>query len=841
MHEEVEILNRILKKESPLLFLGAGFSIGAKLLNNRDFPKGDQLKYIIIEDFLKIKKDDSEYEELKSYSLSKVCQYGRNVKSENHLNDFIADYLKSSKPANFHYSITKYPWRKIYTTNIDDIIETIYKENKKDILVQNLYRKSTLNKDCTEYLKLHGCVNNPSEGIVFSTDEYIDSMTRPKDYRFNSLCLDINSEDFIFIGSEFEEVNIDYYLKLYENSGYKSSRGKIIFINPKPSLFLKSKIKKIGASLIQWTTEDFLKHIENIFIDEKTKLNSSKVLLKKSGFELLNKENLNSNELYDSNLYLGYEPNWKDVFFDWDFIHNDLLSEFSKFKIYVEGKKVGIFSICGKAFSGKSVFIRRIAVELLKDDYEIYTFKGRQFNFFPFYQHVINSEAEKVALLIDDASYHYKAIKQLSRFNFKDKIFIIVTTSRPFYHFRKRYHFIEENFKEFSIESNITEEYASNVVKKLEEKGYLGELKGINNIEDRYKKVVLQNDIFSLLSLITQGTGFKERMLKEIVPLIKNYSLVNDLLLKTAIFEELELPYFPKELVTYLYTDNSSYILSTSDDFIKFNENGDIQFRAKFYSQNLIKRNGKQKIIDSIIDILIFIAPQISEPLQRSGNSYWCEIQEALTKQRLLKNIFGLNNSDIKKILLSLKGYYNDNSHFWLQLGIVEQSLNEFEKALNHFQQAEALNPNSYIIKHAIGRNYMKHANHMESLLLAASYHSLGTSILLPLIEDQEEYSARAFSTHSYLYEEIKYIEKFNINITNTELKKLFGYLKKIVDKDPEDVMAKHMSNRFYNFLKKTNKLNVIKINLKDLSFFRSFFQDYNTNLDEILDEQDIS
>lgn len=48
MNEEVEILNRILKKESPLLFLRAGFSIGAKLLNTRDFPKGDELKLLLM-------------------------------------------------------------------------------------------------------------------------------------------------------------------------------------------------------------------------------------------------------------------------------------------------------------------------------------------------------------------------------------------------------------------------------------------------------------------------------------------------------------------------------------------------------------------------------------------------------------------------------------------------------------------------------------------------------------------------------------------------------------------------------------------------------------------------
>lgn len=843
MDKDIEVLKRILLKESPLLFLGAGFSIGAKLANGENFPKGDGLKFVIIEKFLKINNSDDEYKELCTYSLSKVCQYARNIKSELHLNDFISDFLKNATPSSFHKELTQFSWRKIYSTNIDDIIESIYRDRNKELLIQNFSRKSTLNKDCTEYLKLHGCVNNPSEGIVFSTEEYVESMARPKDYRFNSLCMDINSEDFIFIGSEFEEINIDYYLKLYESSGYTSSRGKLIFINPKPSLFLKSKIKKLGATLIEWTTEEFANYLKELVSKEKEIVNTPKVKLNKSGFKLLRKEDSNKDiELYDSNLYLGFEPKWQDIFYDWDFKHSELLTEFDSFKSYVENtqnRDVGIFSICGKAFSGKSVFLRRLAVELKNDNYEVYNFKGRHFNYYPFYQYVIKSEYNKFALLIDDASYHYKAVKQLSRFNFKGKELIIITTSRPFYHYRKRYHFVEENYREFSIETRISVDYGKNIVDKLSEKGYLGELKKFDDPESQVDNVVKQSDIFSLLSYITQGSGFKERMLKEIVPLVNKEPLVNDLLLKTAVFEELDLPYFPKELVTYIYTEKTSHILSLADDFLKFNSKGDIQFRAKFYAKSLIKANGKHRIKEAIKDILIFISPQISESNQRAGNSYWCEIQEALTKQRLLKNLFGFKKSDIKELLLGIQSYYTDNSHFWLQLGISEQSLNEFEKALNHFKQAEALNPHSYIIQHAIGRNYMKHANYLDTQIIASAHHATGVDTLLPLIENQEEYSARAFSTHSYLNEELIYIEKFKVKVSNSHLKKLFGYLKKIIDKDPEDVMAKHMSNHFYKFLQRTNNLNVINISFRDLSNFKSFFQDYNTSISELLEEQD--
>lgn len=166
-----------------------------------------------------------QYEELISYSLSKICQFAEYEKSKEHLTDFLTEIFKYLQPSSFHYYFTNYPWRRIYTTNIDDLVENIFRKNNKDLLKQNSRRKSTLANENTEYIKLHGCVDNPSEGYTFSSEEYIDSIQRSNDYRFSSLSLDMQTQNFIFIGTNFDEFNIDYYLKLYENAGYYSSKG----------------------------------------------------------------------------------------------------------------------------------------------------------------------------------------------------------------------------------------------------------------------------------------------------------------------------------------------------------------------------------------------------------------------------------------------------------------------------------------------------------------------------------------------------------------------------------------------------------------------------------------
>lgn len=162
-------LKRILEFEDPILFLGAGFSLGAMTQNGKDFPTGNQLKIEIIKELLKIEEGTSDFDDLVKYNLSDICNYSENEKSVAHLTDFLVQMFQNAQPADFHELVSVYPWRKIYTTNIDDIIETIYKKEKKELLVQNYRRRSTLRLNGKiEYIKLHGCVNNPSENLTFT-------------------------------------------------------------------------------------------------------------------------------------------------------------------------------------------------------------------------------------------------------------------------------------------------------------------------------------------------------------------------------------------------------------------------------------------------------------------------------------------------------------------------------------------------------------------------------------------------------------------------------------------------------------------------------------------------
>lgn len=833
----LERLKSVLLNETPILFLGAGFSLGAKTKHGNDVPTGSELKKIIIEKFLKLTQESADYKELSNYSLSQVCQFCNNKQDPQYLTDFLTSFFSQLRPADFHYRLTNYFWKKIYSTNIDDLVETVFKDNEKSLLVQQFKRKNTHREnDATEYFKLHGSVNNPSEGYTFSTDEYVDSIVQSRDYRFSTLASDMHSEHFIFLGSSFEEFNLDYYFKLYENTGYASSRGKVFVVNPRPSLLLRSKLERIQGILIEWTTTQFFDFIDSLINTnatvDKYDLNKD---VDKLGFKSLKaiRQKLSSVTNYDSSLYLGYEPRWEDVLFDWDFINREVSSVLEDFLALNYDRKASVLTLYGKPYIGKSTYLRRIAVTLHNYGFETYYFVGKNFNYYPFLQIIRKASSSEFAIIVDNASYYYSPLKQLMKHVPIGKKLVVVTASRPYFHFKWRYNFVGENFTEVWLDPKISRSYARTIESKLDEKGYLGELKTLVEKDARIDKIVKSNDIMSFLFSITYGNGFIQRLNKDLKPVIEGDSQTKDILLALAIFAKLELPHFPAELITYFSNNRAKEFIKKIDAFTKTTFENNLQLRSGFFTKDIIKSVTLEKVIDHVKEILIAISAQVDD----ISHSYWNEIHASLIKEKILRTHLGLSSQQIRILLYSLRNYYSDNFNYWIQLGIAEQREKDFEKALNHFRQAEALRPNSYMVQNAIGRNFLKQANATGNVAIASKYFEEGAKILIELIENREEHQAKAFSTHTYLHEKIIFLDRFKIISTNEDLNKMGDYLKRITDKDPDDIMARHITNKFVSHLRRIKKANLYKLELHDLSKLKSLFFEPRVDLDEVIDD----
>ncbi|CAM4221589.1 hypothetical protein PATY110618_02460 [Paenibacillus typhae] len=298
-------------------------------------------------------------------------------------------------------------------------------------------------------------------------------------------------------------------------------------------------------------------------------------------------------------------------------------------------------------------------------------------------------------------------------------------------------------------------------------------------------------------------------------------------LLDLAIFDKAELASYPVELIAMVYKTNTNDLIEKSTNFVKQTKNKNYRLRSGYFTAKILGLWGKEAILKNVKDILIAISPQIIE----NSNNYWAEMFETLLKEKFLSKILRIDKIQTRKLLVELQSYFSETSYYWLQLGLAEQKLNEYEKALNHFRQAEAISPNSYHVQHAIGRNFMRQANSMNDSIDAIDLFKEGENIILSLINEKELFQAKSHSVHCYLFEKIYFLKKFNIIPTNEELKDMKKYLDQLTEKDEEGAMVKDINNYFYNYLNGIGKLGMIKIKLTDLNKYQFIFQEYEKDL----------
>lgn len=803
MDKQIETkLQNVLLKGSPILFTGAGFSKGA--LNNYDeaIPDGGQLKKLLIEKLLLCNENDENFSELNQASLSDLCSYCENQCSVLKVQDFLSEYFSYCKPQKYHEIVANFPWSKIYTTNIDDLFENA---SRIKLRVQNRAVQCTYTRaDSIEYIKLHGCVRNPSGKYVFSRQQYIDSMMHSTDYRFSSFARDMQTENFVFLGFDMNEINLDYYLKLYQNAIGHSINGQLFFVNPYPNLIFKDKISQIGGCIVEMSTEQFANFLAKIS-ENKVELKNGNII---KGYVCVNKDFSSKKALksYDSNLYLGYEPKWCDIYFDWDFINPQIEKLVENIKSVTEQGNM-IVSIVGKAMCGKSIYLKRIGLDLVKANFETYEFIDRRFDYNYFLASIKNSSDSRIALLVDNASFYYGAIRDLVNNMPPNKRIVVITTSRKYLHGRKRYNLISEaSFYEEYLEDNISvkerETFAKSISKKLDEKGFLGELKSLSD-EQRINFIYKNIDLSTLLYKLTYGTRFKSRLREIYVrqkEKLKEESL--DFLILLAIFKKVDLPYVPLELLGLLETDKYQLILDQLADFIQILEDKKgVMLRNDILLDVILSKVNASKKIELLTRVLMTISPQATDKV----HSYWNEIQSTLMKGKLLRSNLKMSNTDVKTMLVAIKNYYNEDFNYWIQVGIAEQNNHDYEKALNRFKQAESLNPRSYLVQNVIARNFLRQANQQHSIIDAEKLFIEGKTRMLKLINERDEFQVKAYSTHCYIYEQICFWEKFDIKPKKEEVASIIKLLKNIESVDPNDPMAKQITKKLALFLQKNN------------------------------------
>lgn len=839
-----DLLSKILTQSNPTLFLGAGFSIGS--ISTRNTMDGTNLKEYIYVTYFESKKDELELNEenlieIKNYDLRKTCEtlyyfYGDEA-GKKLLSDLLVECYSDIRPGKnkFHLKLTKYPWRKIFTVNIDDLVENIYRINKENLFVQNNIKLKEETEDVTVLYKLHGCVNQPDEGFIFSDSDYSKLISKKLDAKSNLFVQEVQNNDIIFIGARMDEPDIRYYLQVYENAGCKYRTNKIVFIDPFPTLNLKTIANKLGAVLIESTTEEFLNFIEELKYCPSA-IENSLISLNYNGIYRLSDLEKTYNSPYESKLYFGNNCTWQDVYDGWIF-------EIAPFKKAVEvldelislNHSVSCLCIYGPFFVGKSCLLKNLGYYLSSKSFEVLEYRGINLNIRALKDYIEKSLSKEFVLIIDNAAYYYERLEKLLLWNCAGKRLVIIAASRTYYHKRKKYYLIGKSFREYELAYSINIKSAEVIRNKLDEKSHLSYLSSYSP-DKQMKSITKKRTIINLIIDLTYGkisNRIKEEYQK-CLPLLTDQEQL--LLLELAVFDRMDIEYYPRSLFSEKYgkTINFDSDINISEmgivDWARMDEKG-ISLRNSLIIENMINQN-KAMIPNVISDILAIISRNVEE----RKSDVWYYIFSSLLKEDMLKERLKLSYKQIESIFLSVKSDYKDKSYYWLQMGILFQKKKDFASAHMYLQQSYSIRPNSYQIQHALARNYLKDANNNNNQIEALVAFEAGEKMMKELINSTDFYKekAKAFSVTCYIAEKIRFITKFNLTPSNQDLRFMIESLESI--EHHEDEYVKNTFVSLYDFLKKHDKSDLFKLKLNS-PFYKCLMN--KSTLNKIEDNED--
>lgn len=784
MPTDISKLKLSLEEKTPTLLLGAGFSYGAINEAGEKIPLGKTLVQKLYQhmfiDYPPCKEIlDEDREGAEKYKeegdLKALCGLLRDEDRLSERNEFLTNVFRGATidEKSKLYNIGRYKWDKIFTLNIDCLLEYIFEQTGVPYKVWNRDKDDRRNNNSsTLIIKLHGCVKNEKAGYIFDEYEYIDFLN--DDDCFSRDFGDAYSKgDVVFIGTEFQESDLKTIINKYNSAGYDVSGNNYFFITPEiNNVSLRRQITTTeNYHWIKWKTEEFFEFLYNEVILEK---DSKKVLQEKGlvSIDDLYKERMPG---YESKLFAGYESRYEDIFSDWDIIHPGL-SNFEN-RIINQEKNV-IAAVIGKSYVGKSCAAKRILVDFRKRGFLTFEFKMRSSEYMQLFLEYIEQlpQDTKVAVLFEEASFYFNLlyVNLISKCPDNIKQLVIITSDTSSNYFAKRDILESKNCVEkFLIDETISWTFSEAIYKKLKDKHWLNKPEICGSDRNEIKNYACKtNDIIEFLYNISHGYGF-ETHYKDMFNLLEkdiNFRYLQAL----AIMEVLGLGSIPTRILPCLIKSQRKYFnfkkfRSMYDEILLISEHR-IKIRCLRLIQKAIIINVEE---NEIKDILEEIVRQTQGQFNEGDVNEWSEIfQKSLTVKRILKEKI-LSLSVIRELLNEVEKYGEKYSFYWIQRGIAAQKDNDFDLADHYFREGIRIRPSSYQAHHAMAKNLMERAVEQAKkgdLSYATYYMEEGLDEMKKIIDNPAYSRGYKYSLHALIDMSIKYYDITSKNMVISDV-----------------------------------------------------------------------
>jgi len=665
-------LIRKLQNQNVILFIGAGFSASVKNLLNNEMPMAKDLA--------------NEIGKLGDFDDENDLQYAADEYLKNNSPEELIKLLQKLYTAKvippYIEEILKYSFRRIYTTNYDDVIEKSSQKN-------NIYRKSIeVNNDPKEHYK-----NNNTCIHINGSITNLDTNTINKSFKLSESSYLLQSDSFlesdwwypfekdleyssaiIFLG-----YSLDYDIdikKVLSNNTWKDKTYFVTRLNP--SKRKVSKLEKFGK-VFDIEIEGF----SNLLSKNVSSLSEIPKELKVFSEYLLNNTleavSITDNDIRD--LLTRGKVNYKAL--DKALTQtNELYTierehyESIKNQLINNTKIIAIVSEFG---NGKSLFLKQLRLMLHLDGYKVFELSDYELDYIQDID-LLHNRKENAILLIDRYEDALDIIKYVKTLN-SDFIKLIVADRVSNHSHVKK---VLKDYNPFEIDIDILKDNEIDAfISLVHHIGEWGEIsKNKKLIEHKFNQEYKKQISFFLLSLF-ESSQIKSSLDALVNPLLKDEDTKNTLL---SIFL---LNLMDIELLRTLISEvaNSSLIMHPT---LFENKNFKELFNIE-HTQMHIKSSVMAKFViktyftpQFLKEFLIHVV-EISQEFKKS-DKVWNKIERELLRFHFIEQLVSDNSSFLRGYFESLKQrkslkWLEYEPHYWLQYAMADMANDDYLKA----------------------------------------------------------------------------------------------------------------------------------------------------------------
>lgn len=668
-----------------ILFLGAGFSVKNKNAKGEPLPSGKELS-VELQQAANILNPDE------NIGLDVASEYFAEKVGKTKLVNFLRERFTVSDCFDWQKDLLALPWKRIYTTNYDNVLElasTQSKNHRRTVAVDS--KLDNIDNLENTIIHINGFIDNITEenlknSTKLTSESYADEYFIKSPWNTELSNSFKYAKSIYFIGfSATSDLDLKRIIASQEQI-----RNKVYFINDKVPEIIKISLEKFGE-VTDLSGESFTKQIllekENyIPIDSTKELKTYSFI--PSRIEADNgrirgediTDLLISGKFYEGKIFANYNLSNYIVFRE---KINDIISNISKYDLFTVTSNLG---------NGKSIFLKILESVLTQKGYKVFIYSNVSENIYSDVDALNNLKADNCCLIIDDYYSLKPQFDLLGRLN-NNKIKIIIAGRRTLHDniindFKRSTKISSERTYSIHLD-NLTQGEKHSLQNIIEEHNLWGELS--SKTEQEKFTFINQNS--------KKGLG----------------GFIIEFLKKTNILRKykhcyLQLDDTQRELVILLLINNILKLGLEVENILKLTDNTSISDKIKFdinLGEFLNIDKNEIEFISTMASMELFgvienrreVVQLLAKVLKRANEIEYQNNFYYLKRTIISFSNFRLLNQNILKEELNdlALEYYETiqnysftkrNQFFWLQFGIQRLNAKQYDLANKYFDNA---------------------------------------------------------------------------------------------------------------------------------------------------------